>query len=583
MSVETQTDAQPERNNEVETPESMQELFESSLQSLEISPGSIIKGTILEVAKDYVVVSGSHGLKSESIVPRYEFDPDDPQEPTPPLEEGQVYDFYLEVLDNGLGETCLSREKAKKAVEWRMITEAFEEGGSIKGTILDRVKGGFSVRVGSVRGFLPGSQVDIRPSAKQQEGLIGQEMEFKIVKIDKKRSNLVVSRRSMLESQDNTERSKLLESLEVDAVVKGTVKNLTDYGAFIDLGGIDGLLHITDMSWKRVKNPSDIISVGDEIDIKILSYDKEKRRVSLGLKQLNDDPWVGLVDKYPVGRKVFGKVTNVTEYGCFVEIGNTIEGLVHMSEMDWTNKNVNPSKVVQVGQEIEVMVLEIDRSKRRISLGIKQCLLNPWEEFSNNHEKGEQIKGVIKTITDFGVFIGLPGDIDGLIHATDLSWSESGENIVRQMKKGEEVTACILSIDSERERVSLGVKQMTNDPFAEFCELNPKGTKITVTLLRREAQQAIVKVNDAINGCIKLLEVPKNTQEGETFDAYVMLHESRNFFLPLTTIEPKHQSDAPSHYKANISSRIEPKKASSLGSLIKDKLSMNDQDKDESK
>lgn len=553
----------------------LKELFDASLRDLEISPGSIVKATIAEITKDYVVIRGSQGLKSESIVPRYEFASGNPGEEAEPLEVGQEYDFYLEVLDNGHGETCLSREKAKKAVEWRNITEAFENSTSITGVILDRVKGGFSVRVGTIRGFLPGSQVDIRASAKSHDALAGQEMEFKIVKIDKKRNNLVVSRRSMLESQDNAERTKLIESLEVDAVVKGTVKNLTDYGAFIDLGGIDGLLHITDMSWKRVKNPADVISVGEEVEVKILSYDKEKRRVSLGLKQLKEDPWEDLVDKYPVGRRVFGKVTNVTEYGCFVEIGNTIEGLVHMSEMDWTNKNINPSKVVQVGDEIEVMVLDIDRSKRRISLGIKQCMLNPWQEFENNHDKGEVIKGVVKTVTDFGVFIGLPGDIDGLIHATDLSWTESGENIIRQMKKGEEVTASVLSIDAERERVSLGIKQMSADPFQEFFEENPKNSKITVVLSARESAHAVVKINEKINGCIKLQEVPESVQVGDSLDAYVTLHESRNYLLPLTTVQPQGGASEVRHHKANISSRIEPKKAASLGSLIKDKLSGN--------
>lgn len=560
---------QPEENQE-----QLIEVFENSLSNLDIRPGAIIKGVIVDIKPDYVVVDA--GLKSESVIPLYEFESEAGSEDNEVVELGRSYDLYLEAIENGFGETCLSREKAKKAVEWLAIEQAFESGECIKGVITERVKGGFTIRSGTVRGFLPGSQVDIRPSSKNQEGLVGVEMEFKIVKVDKKRNNIVVSRRSILEGQDSEERNKLLDSLHVGGVVKGIVKNLTDYGAFIDLGGIDGLLHITDMSWKRIKNPSDILNLGEEIDVKILSYDKEKRRVSLGLKQLNDDPWEDLAEKYPLGSRVFGKVTNITEYGCFVEIGSTIEGLVHMSEMDWTNKNVNPNKVVQVGDEVEVMVLDIDRAKRRISLGLKQCMLNPWQEFFNNHEKGELIKGKVKTVTDFGVFIGLEGGIDGLIHATDLSWTESGEAIIRQMKKGEEVSASILSIDPERERVSLGVKQLTADPFAEFFESHQKNSKIKVTLLKREANSTLVKINDKINGMVKLTETPKDCEEGGEFEAYVTLHESRNYLLPLTTVAPKEDDSPEIHHKANLSSRIEPKKAASLGSLIKDKLSSDD-------
>jgi small subunit ribosomal protein S1 len=538
------------------------ELFEEQLSSLNLQQGSIVKGTIIDVKDDYVVVDA--GLKSESIIPIFEFAQG--KEGQPEVQVGDVYDLFLESAENGFGETCLSREKAQKAVEWKAIEEAFESGESIKGVITDRVKGGFGIMVHSVKGFLPGSQVDVRP-VKHLDSFVNQEMEFKIVKLDYKRSNIVVSRRAILEDQGSEERTKLLESLAVGKVVEGVVKNLTDYGCFVDLGGIDGLLHITDMSWKRVKHPSDLVKIGDEISVKVLSFDKEKNRVSLGLKQMQEDPWEDLIATYPVGSKVFGKVTNLTEYGCFVEIGSAIEGLVHMSEMDWTNRNVSPNKVVKVGDEVEVMILDIDKNKRRISLGLKQCMPNPWEEFDNNYTKDDKIKGTIKTITDFGVFIGLHGGIDGLIHATDLSWTESGDNIIRSLKKGEEIEAVVLAIDSERERVSLGVKQLTSDPFADFCEENPKGTKITVTVLEKDSKNYIVKVNDKINGVIKLSDYDADKQVGDTLDAYVLLHESRNYMLPLGGTPPV--AEKISHGGIKL-----PKapKSSSLGDLIKEKL-----------
>ncbi len=538
------------------------ELFEEQLSNLNLQQGSIVKGTIIDVKDDYVVVDA--GLKSESIIPIFEFAQG--KEGQPEVQVGDVYDLFLESAENGFGETCLSREKAQKAVEWKAIEEAFESGESIKGTITDRVKGGFGIMVHSVKGFLPGSQVDVRP-VKHLDSFVNQEMEFKIVKLDYKRSNIVVSRRAILEDQGSEERTKLLESLAVGKVVEGVVKNLTDYGCFVDLGGIDGLLHITDMSWKRVKHPSDLVKIGDEISVKVLSFDKEKNRVSLGLKQMQEDPWEDLIATYPVGSKVFGKVTNLTEYGCFVEIGSAIEGLVHMSEMDWTNRNVSPNKVVKVGDEVEVMILDIDKNKRRISLGLKQCMPNPWEEFDNNYSKDDKVKGTIKTITDFGVFIGLHGGIDGLIHATDLSWTESGDNIIRSLKKGEEIEAVVLAIDSERERVSLGVKQLTSDPFADFCEENPKGTKITVTVLEKDSKNYIVKVNEKINGVVKLSDYDDIKQVGDTLDAYVLLHESRNYLLPLGCTPPIAE-------KASHSGIRLPKapKSSSLGDLIKEKL-----------
>ena len=547
------------------TDEQLVALFEEKISHLDIKHGNIIEGQVIEVHKDYIVVDSE--LKSESIVPRFEFEADESEKP---IEVGDHYDLYLESVENGYGETCLSREKARKAVEWRNIEEAFESGSPVLGVVTDRVKGGFSITVNSVKGFLPGSQVDVKPM-KHQDFLVGQEMEFKIVKIDKKRNNIVVSRRSILEEQGSEDRQKLLDSLSVGLTVKGIVKNLTDYGAFVDLGGIDGLLHITDMSWKRIKHPSELIQIGDEIDVKVLSYDRDKKRVSLGLKQLAEDPWEDLQDQYPLNSKVFGKVTNITEYGCFVEITNAIEGLVHMSEMDWTNKNVKPSNLVHVGDEVEVMILEIDKDKRRISLGLKQCQMNPWEEFANNHRKDDIIKGKIKTITDFGVFIGLDGGIDGLIHSTDLSWTESGEKVIRQMKKGEEIEAIVLSIDPERERVSLGAKQITSDPFADFCEQTPRNTKITVTVTEVDGKNVIVKVNDAINGVIRAEECPSDVKEGDSLEAYVTLHESRNYLLPLS------MSKATStHHVKKEYDKMEAEKGTDLGSLgdmIKKKLS----------
>ena len=538
--------------------------FEQSLESLDLDQGSIIKGRIIDVREDYVVIDA--GLKSESIIPIYEFVADATDAS---LAVGQEFDLYLEAVENGYGETCLSREKARKAVEWAVIQKAFDDGESISAVITERVKGGFSIAVGSVKGFLPGSQVDVRP-IRLQETLVGQEMDFKIVKLDQKRNNIVVSRRAILEEHGSEERKKVLDSLDVAKVVVGTVKNLTDYGAFIDLGGIDGLLHITDMSWKRIKHPSDLVKIGEEIEVKVLSYDKEKSRVSLGLKQLQEDPWEDLEDKFPLQSKVFGKVTNMTEYGCFVEITNAIEGLVHMSEMDWTNKNVSPNKVVKVGDEVEVMVLDIDKSKRRISLGLKQCMPNPWEEFSNNHSVGDKVKGSIKTITDFGVFIGLDGGIDGLVHATDLSWVESGEKLIRNMKKNEELEAVVLSCDPARERISLGVKQLTSDPFADFCEEHSKGSKITTTVLSKDSKYVTVKVNDKINGIVKADEVPGTLAVGDAIDLYVTLHESRNYHLPLSAKKGSVDSTAAS----NVEYTQAP--SSSLGDMIKQKLSDND-------
>ena len=557
------TDTLNTQNTSSQENEQFLQAFEEQLSNLNLQQGSIVKGTVIEVRDDYVVVDS--GLKSESIIPIFEFIK--PGDESAQVNVGDVFDLFLESAENGFGETCLSREKAQKAVEWKAIEEAFESGNSIKGVITDRVKGGFGIMVHSVKGFLPGSQVDVRP-VKHLDSFVNQEMEFKIVKLDYKRSNIVVSRRAILEDQGSEERTKLLESLAVGKVVEGVVKNLTDYGCFVDLGGIDGLLHITDMSWKRVKHPSDLVKIGDEIQVKVLSFDKEKNRVSLGLKQMQEDPWEDLITTYPVGSKVFGKVTNLTEYGCFVEIGSAIEGLVHMSEMDWTNRNVSPNKVVKVGDEVEVMILDIDKNKRRISLGLKQCQPNPWEEFENNYAKDDKINGKIKTITDFGVFIGLHGGIDGLIHATDLSWTESGDNIIRSLKKGEELEAVVLAIDSERERVSLGVKQLTSDPFADFCEENPKGTKISVTVSEHDGKNLIVKVNEKINGVIKASDYTDEKKVGDVVDAYVLLHESRNYCLPLSGTPPVNEKPSQSNMKLP-----DAPKSSSLGDLIKEKLS----------
>ncbi|SDS51272.1 SSU ribosomal protein S1P [Halopseudomonas litoralis] len=487
--------------------ESFAELFEESLVTLDMEPGSIITGIVVDIDSDWVTVHA--GLKSEGVIPREQF-LNDQGELT--ISVGDEVHVALEAVEDGFGETKLSREKAKRAESWKVLEAAFAAEEIVKGVINGKVKGGFTVDVNTIRAFLPGSLVDVRP-VRDTAHLEGKELEFKVIKLDQKRNNVVVSRRAVLEAENSAEREALLETLQEGQVVKGIVKNLTDYGAFVDLGGVDGLLHITDMAWKRIKHPSEIVNVGDEIDVKVLKFDRERNRVSLGLKQLGEDPWVAITGRYPEGTRVNAKVTNLTDYGCFAELEEGVEGLVHVSEMDWTNKNIHPSKVVQVGDEVEVMVLDIDEDRRRISLGIKQCKMNPWEEFSSKFNKGDKISGSIKSITDFGIFIGLDGGIDGLVHLSDISWNEVGEEAVRRFKKGDEIETVILSVDPERERISLGVKQLEDDPFSNFVSLNEKGTIITGTVKEVDAKGAVITLAEEIEGTLKASEISRDRVE----------------------------------------------------------------------
>ncbi|MEG2941484.1 MAG: 30S ribosomal protein S1 [Thermomonas sp.] len=482
--------------------ESFAELFEQSQTNLaKLKPGSIVKGIVVDVRNDVVVINA--GLKSEGIVPIEQFRNDAGEIDVGIGDEVKV---ALDSLENGFGETVLSREKAKRAMVWDELEEALEANATIVGRISGKVKGGFTVDIKDVRAFLPGSLVDVRP-VRDPVYLEGKELEFKLIKLDRKRNNVVVSRRAVVESEHSEEREQLLEKLVEGAVLKGVVKNLTDYGAFVDLGGIDGLLHITDMAWKRVRHPSEVVNVGDELDVRVLKFDRERNRVSLGLKQLGEDPWDNIARRYPANSRVFGKVSNVTDYGAFVEIEPGVEGLVHVSEMDWTNKNVNPSKVVQVGDEVEVMVLDVDEERRRISLGMKQVAANPWETFAATHKKGDKVSGQIKSITDFGIFIGLDGGIDGLIHLSDISWNSTGEDIARNYKKGDTLEAVVLAVDPERERISLGVKQMEQDPLGQFMATHAKGTKVTGTVKEVDAKGATIDLGDGVEGYVSARDV----------------------------------------------------------------------------
>jgi len=490
--------------------ESFAELFEESLAQTEMRPGSIINGTVIEIRRDMVVVSA--GLKSEGVIPIDQF-----TSLSGELEvaTGDIVEVALDTVEDGYGETRLSREKAVRARVWKTLEKAYEDSEVVTGVITGKVKGGFTVELGSVRAFLPGSLVDVRP-VRDTAYLEGKELEFKLIKLDQARNNVVVSRRAIVEQEFSEERQELLDNLEEGAEVKGIVKNLTDYGAFLDLGGIDGLLHITDMAWKRVRHPSEVVEIGQEIDVKVLKFDKERNRVSLGLKQLGDDPWEDLIRRYPEGSRLFGAVTNITDYGCFVEIEDGVEGLVHVSEMDWTNKNVNPNKVVHVGQECEVMILDVDVERRRISLGMKQCQPNPWEDFSTSHDKGDLVKGQIKSITDFGIFVGLDGGIDGLVHLSDVSWSLPGEEAVRDFKKGDEIEAIVLAVDPERERISLGIKQMDTDPFSTFMAENPRGSIVNGQVTEVDARSATVSLAEGIDGILKASEISRDRVEDVT-------------------------------------------------------------------
>ena len=561
--------------------ESFAELFEESLKTLDMEPGSIITGIVVDIDSDWVTVHA--GLKSEGVIPRDQF-LDEQGELT--IAVGDEVHVALDAVEDGFGETKLSREKAKRAESWKVLEAAFAAEEVVKGVINGKVKGGFTVDVNTIRAFLPGSLVDVRP-VRDTTHLENKELEFKVIKLDQKRNNVVVSRRAVLEAENSAEREALLETLQEGQVVKGIVKNLTDYGAFVDLGGVDGLLHITDMAWKRIKHPSEIVNVGDEIDVKVLKFDRERNRVSLGLKQLGEDPWVGIARRYPQGTRLFGKVTNLTDYGCFAEIEEGVEGLVHVSEMDWTNKNIHPSKVVQVGDEVEVMILDIDEERRRISLGIKQCVANPWEDFSSNFNKGDRISGKIKSITDFGIFIGLDGGIDGLVHLSDISWNETGEEAVREYKKGDEVETVILSVDPERERISLGIKQLESDPFAEFVQLNDKGSIVKGTVSAVDAKGATIALNEEVEAVLKASEISRDRvedarnvlKEGEEVEAKIISIDRKNRVINLS-VKSKDVEDDKQALENVRSKAAESSGATTIGDLIKEQMQQQNANKD---
>lgn len=519
-------------NTTTKPTESFADLFAESLAKQEMKQGEVIPAEVVRVDYNYVVVNA--GLKSESFIPIEEFKN---VRGEVDVKVGDFVSVAIESLENGYGDTVLSRDKAKRLAAWMNLEKALETGELVTGTVTGKVKGGLTVMTNGIRAFLPGSLVDTRP-VKDTTPYEGKTMEFKVIKLDRKRNNVVLSRRAVVEASMGEERAKLLETLKEGAIVKGIVKNITDYGAFVDLGGIDGLLHITDLAWRRVRHPSEVLEQGQEITAKVLKFDQEKNRVSLGIKQLGEDPWIGIARRYPQGTRLFGKVTNITDYGAFVEIEAGIEGLVHVSEMDWTNKNVDPKKVVQLGEEVEVMVLEIDEERRRISLGMKQCKPNPWEEFAATHQKGDTVKGQIKSITDFGVFIGLEGGIDGLVHLSDLSWTEPGEEAVRKYKKGEELEAVVLSIDVERERISLGVKQMSGDPFNNFCSTHEKGSVVTGKVKSVEAKGAVIDLGNDTEGYLRASEIGPDRVE----DARNVLKEGDEVTAAITNIDRKARS-----------------------------------------
>jgi small subunit ribosomal protein S1 len=551
--------------------ESFAELFEQSQVEQKMRPGAIVKAMVLSVGPDVVVVNA--GLKSEGVIPVSQFYN---ERGDLTVQIGDVVEVALDAVEDGYGATVLSREKAKRAQAWTDLEQAFEKGQTVTGIITGKVKGGFTVDIQDIRAFLPGSLVDVRP-VRDTTYLEGKPLEFSVIKLDRKRNNVVVSRRAVVEAETSAEREALLETLQEGAVIRGVVKNLTEYGAFVDLGGIDGLLHITDMAWKRVKHPSEVVNVGDELDVKVLKFDRERNRVSLGLKQLGEDPWQNISRRYPVGMRLFGKVTNLTDYGAFVEIEEGVEGLVHVSEMDWTNKNVHPSKVVQVGDEVEVMVLDIDEDRRRISLGIKQCQMNPWQEFAATHNKGDKVVGTIKSITDFGIFVGLDGGIDGLVHLSDISWNTPGEESIRSYKKGEEIEAVVLAVDAERERISLGVKQLADDPFSRYLIEHPKGSVVNGTVLEVDAKGATVQLSDGVEGYLRASEIGRDRIDdartmltaGETIEAkFVGVdRKKRVISLSVKAKETDEEAAALQDYSAESTGGM-----ATLGDLLREQL-----------
>ena len=556
------------------TMENFAQLLEESFTLQEMNPGEVITAEVVGIDQNFVTVNA--GLKSESLIDVAEFKN---AQGEIEVKVGDFVTVTIESVENGFGETKLSREKAKRAADWIALEEAMENGDILSGVINGKVKGGLTVMINSIRAFLPGSLVDVRP-VKDTSHFEGKEIEFKVIKLDKKRNNVVVSRRAVLEATLGEERKALLENLQEGSVIKGIVKNITDYGAFVDLGGIDGLLHITDLAWRRVKHPSEVLEVGQEVEAKVLKFDQDKQRVSLGMKQLGEDPWSGLTRRYPQGTRLFGKVSNLTDYGAFVEIEQGIEGLVHVSEMDWTNKNVHPSKVVQLGDEVEVMILEIDEDRRRISLGMKQCQANPWEEFAANHNKGDKISGAVKSITDFGVFVGLPGGIDGLVHLSDLSWTEAGEEAVRKYKKGEEVEAVVLAIDVDKERISLGIKQLEGDPFGNFISVNDKGSLVKCSVKSVDAKGAVVTLSDEVEGYLpasefaadRVEDLTTKLKEGDEVEAVIVTvdRKNRSIRLSVKAKDAKENREALNSVNAAATANAG---TTSLGDLLKAKLS----------
>jgi len=563
--------------------ESFAELFEESISNAQMKVGSILIGTVVDITGDYVIVNA--GLKSEGAVPIEEFINESGDSD---VRIGDSVEVALDSVEDGFGETKLSREKARRARSWTILEKAQENDEIIKGNITGKVKGGFTVEVCDIRAFLPGSLVDVRP-VRDTSYLEGKELEFKVIKLDQRRNNVVVSRRAVVESEYSAERDALLENLQEGQEVMGIVKNLTDYGAFLDLGGIDGLLHITDMAWKRVKHPSEVVEVGSEMKVKVLKFDRDRNRVSLGLKQLGEDPWVDLTRRYPEGSRLFGKVTNIADYGCFVEIEEGVEGLVHVSEMDWTNRNVNPNKVVALGDEVEVMILDIDQERRRISLGIKQCKPNPWEDFSESFNKGDKVKGNIKSITDFGIFIGLDGGIDGLIHLSDLSWNEAGEEAVHNYKKGDEIEAVVLAVDPERERISLGVKQIDRDPFGQFVADNPKGSIVKGIVKEVDTKHAVIDLGDGVEGVLRASEITRervedvrmHLKEGQEVEAKFTGTDRKSRMLSLS-IKAKDYADE-AEAVSDYTSGNEASGGATFGDLMKEQLGgLNTEASDES-
>ena len=551
--------------------ESFAEMLEESLAGQQMRPGSLLTGRVVDIGPDVVMVSA--GLKSDSAIPASQFRDDTG---TLTVAVGDEVEVALDAVEDGFGETRLSREKAKRAQAWRRLENAFEGSDNVSGVISGKVKGGFTVDIDDIRAFLPGSLVDVRP-VRDTSYLEGKPLEFKVIKLDPRRNNVVVSRRAVVEIENSAEREALLERLEEGAVMNGVVKNLTDYGAFVDLGGIDGLLHITDMAWRRVRHPTEVVNVGDEIEVKVLKYDRERNRVSLGLKQLGEDPWVSIAQRYPEGSRIAGRVTNIADFGAFVEIEEGVEGLVHVSEMDWTNRNIHPSRVVQIGDETQVMILDVDEERRRISLGIKQCLPNPWEEFSLTHAKGDRVAGRIKSITDFGMFVGLEGGIDGLVHVSDLSWNEDGETLLRNHRKGEEIETVVLAVDAERERISLGIKQLDRDPFSSWLNEHPRGSVLTATVAEVEPRGARVDLAEGVEGYIRASEISRERVDdartvlraGETVEVKVIAvdRRRRGVSLSIRERESDEEATAMEQYAANVDDA-----PATIGDLVKEQM-----------